>query len=64
MVVLTWALDAMASLRVFGEKSLSFTFELFEALESLENQGVRDLDRDRELWDREGVADLSSKSNI
>jgi hypothetical protein len=74
VVVLTWAFDAMASLRVFGEKSLSLTFELFEVWESLDNQGVsdRDRDRDRDFWDKGGVekegvekevvADLSSKS--
>jgi hypothetical protein len=59
VAVLTWAFDAIASLRVFGEKSLSLTFELFETLESLDSQGVTD--RDRDLCESEGVADLSSR---
>lgn len=47
MEVLTWVFDAMASRRVFGEKLVSLTFELFEALESLplDSQGVTDRDR-------------------
>jgi len=44
--VLTWAFEAMASRRVFGEKLPSLTFVLFEVLESLDSQGVADLDRD------------------
>jgi hypothetical protein len=64
VVVLTWALEAIASRRVLGEKSLSFTFELLETLESLDSQGVSE--RDREVWDNEGVGVLSSnlKSSI
>lgn len=57
VVVLTWALVAMARRCVLGEKSLSFTLELLESLESLDNKGVED----RDLWDNEkGVGVLSS----
>ena len=57
VVVLTWAFEAMARRRVLGEKSLSFTLELLESLESPDNQGVED----RDLWDNEkGVGVLSS----
>ena len=59
MVVLAWAFDAIASLRVFGEKSLSLTFELFEMWESLECQGVIERDLENDLWEGEGV-ELSS----
>lgn len=45
--VLTWDFDAMASRRVFGEKSPSLTFVLL-ALESFDSQGVTDRDRDRD----------------
>ena len=48
----------MVSLCVLGEKSLSFTFELFVSLESLDSQGVTDCDH--ELWETEGVAVLST----
>lgn len=48
--VLTWAFEAMASLRVLGEKSLSFIFPPFDVLvlESLGCQGVTDRETDRD----------------